>query len=271
LSIDYTQKSQDNFTISKPDGVQGLTGATGPAGTYTASSGVVISNSDIYMGGTGNLNQLQITSISSDAKPLIVKAAVSQTTNLIEAQSSSGTILFSVNNSGYIATPSSGLATWNASQLKGYPVSGNVPATGQVLTWDGNSWYAADITARGDHIIGDIYASPSGNIFTGNVLLNGAISGVLPDTNLTTIDFTPYSSGDCVKYIVKAKYGNSVQASEILITSDGVESYMTEYGLIFTSGLLANLSTNFSSQNIILSAKATNSNTSIHMFKTLIS
>ena len=70
---------------------------------------------------------------------------------------------------------------------------------------------------------------------------------------------------------MKAKYGTAVQASEILVTSDGTESYMTEYGLIYTSGLLADISTSYSSSNIILSAQAVHSNTSIHMFKILIS
>ena len=214
-----------------------------------------LSFGDMVMAPDANVH---VISTESTTIPFIAKGRVLQTANLIEARASDDSTLFYVDSGGYISTPSSGVATWNASQLKGYEVSGNVPVTGQVLTWNGTSWYAADV-------------SPSGKIFTGNVMLNGAISGVLSDTNLTTIDSTPYSSGDCVKYIVKAKYGTSVQASEILVTSDGTESYMTEYGLIYTSGLLADISTSFSSSSIVLSAKATNSNTSIHMFKILIS
>jgi len=171
--------------------------------------------------------------------------------------------------SGAITVPS-GSAQWNASQLKGYAVSGNVPATGQVLTWDGNSWYAADITAGGDHIIGDIYASPSGKIFTGNVLLNGAISGVLSNTTITPIDSTPYASGDCIKYIIKAKYGSAVQATEVLVVSNGTDSYMTEYGVLYSSGKLLNVSADLNSSNIRLLGQATYSNTSIHMMKVLI-
>jgi len=40
-------------------GATGFAGSTGPAGTYTAKSGIVISGSDIYMGGTGNLYELR--------------------------------------------------------------------------------------------------------------------------------------------------------------------------------------------------------------------
>jgi len=223
--------------------------------------------------GINNLNPnatLEIIAKSSVDRVLIVKSAISQSVNLFEAQSSSGTTLFSVSNSGYITTPSSGLATWNASQLKGYPVSGNVPATGQVLSWNGNSWYAADVTAGGDHIIGDIYASPSGKIFTGNVLLNGAISGVLSNTTITPIDSTPYASGDCIKYIIKAKYGSAVQATEVLVVSNGTDSYMTEYGVLYSSGKLLDVSADFNSSNIRLLGQATYSNTSIHMMKVLI-
>ena len=401
--------------------------------------------------GSGNLNPnstLEIIPKYATDKVLIAKGAISQTANLIEAQSSSGTTLFSVNSSGYISTPSSGVATWNASQLKGYAVSGNIPTTGQVLTWNGTSWYAADITAataltlnylqfnplnndptavegriwydndnhtlayfndsltaspihlgqdnvirvyntttgvipkgsvvyingshsstptvdyaladinqtrlviavasqdlqvnsygyvtsqgiitdlnthdftagdaiylsptvpggytnvvptapdyavqignvlyahpthgsifvcpvlesvRGDHIIGDIYASPSGKIFTGNVLLNGAISGVLSNTTITPIDSTPYASGDCIKYIIKAKYGSAVQATEVLVVSNGTDSYMTEYGLLYSSGKLLDVSADLNSSNIRLLGQATYSNTSIHMMKVLLS
>jgi hypothetical protein len=83
-------------------GATGLTGATGAGASLNAISGVVISGSDIYMGGTGNLNQLQVTSISSAAKPLVVQGAVSQSANLLEIQDSTGSILFSINNSGII-------------------------------------------------------------------------------------------------------------------------------------------------------------------------
>jgi len=227
-----------------------------------------LSFGDIVMAPDANVH---VISTESTTVPFIAKGAVSQTANLIEARASDDFTLFYVDSGGYISTPSSGLATWNASQLKGYAVSGNVPATGQVLTWNGNSWYAADITAGGDHIIGDIYASPSGKIFTGNVLLNGAISGVLSNTTITPIDSTPYASGDCIKYIIKAKYGSAVQATEVLVVSNGTDSYMTEYGVLYSSGKLLNVSADLNSSNIRLLGQATYSNTSIHMMKVLIS
>ena len=217
----------------------------GVAESYVGSSGVIVSGSNIYMGGTGTLNQLNFT------------ALVSQTANLLEVQNSSSAVISYIDASGN----QSGIS---ASYPSGITLSSGIPsvitnklyASGTMLHWNGS---AINNT------------SSSGNILTGNVVLNGTISGVLSNTNLATIDSTPYSSGDCVKYIVKAKYGTAVQASEILITSDGTDSYMTEYGLIYTSGLLADISTSFSSSNIVLSAQATNSNTSIHMFKILIS
>lgn len=405
-----------------------------------------LSFGDIVMAPDANVH---VISTESTTVPFIAKGAVYQTANIIEARASDDSILFYIDNSGYISTPSSGLATWNANQLQSYPIqTGHIPSSGQFLYYDGSGWMPENISIApsistnyidfkpqqnpptyeegrvfydkdsatlayynnkngvtlnigqenylyvknlnaisgilngqvvyidgaagkiptanlaiasnysksqvvgvatmdiplngygyittqgivhdintfgytagspiflsvsqsgnftsveplppnypvkvgtvlnvhnsqgsilvepishyvdGDQIVGDIYVRNSGNLFTGNVMLNGAISGTLSNTNLTTIDSTPYSSGDCVKYIVKAKYGTAVQASEILITSDGTDSYMTEYGLIYTSGLLADISTSYSSSNIVLSAKATNSNTSIRIFKTLIS
>ena len=403
-----------------------------------------LSFGDMVMAPDANVH---VISTESTTIPFIAKGRVLQTANLIEARASDDSTLFYVDSGGYISTPSSGVATWNASQLKGYAVSGNVPVTGQVLTWNGTSWYAADVTAAtaltlnslsfnplnsdptavegriwydndnhtlayfndslsnnpihigqenvirvynstggtilkgqivyingahsktptidlaianinyaktavgvaaynisngsygyvitqgivndlntnsfgdgdpiylsptisgaytnivpitpnytvkignilnshptqgaificpvlesvdGNNIVGDIYVSPSGKIFTGNVMLNGAISGVLSNTTITPIDSTPYASGDCIKYIIKAKYGSAVQATEVLVVSDGTDSYMTEYGLLYSSGKLLDVSADLNSSNIRLLGQATYSNTSVHMMKVLI-
>jgi hypothetical protein len=212
--------------------------------------------------GASNLNPnatLEVIANISTDKVLISKGAISQTANLIEAQSSSGTTLFSVDSGGYISTPSSGLATWNASLLNGYSVSNASPSSGQVLTWNGTSWTPVSTALNGN------------NIFTGNVVLNGAVSGVLSNTNINTIDSTPYSSGDCIKYIIRTKYGNTTQGSEILLVSDGTDTYMTEYAQVYTSGQLITFSADYNSSNIRLLGQAKYSNTSVHMMKVLIS
>jgi hypothetical protein len=223
-----------------------------PLATMTITSSNAVGINTISPGAA-----LGVVPVSNATKGLLVKGAASQSANLFEAQNASNTILSLIDSLGQI----SGVALNVASGITLF--SGIPPVTTSKLYSSGAKlyWHGSAINNT----------SSSGNILTGSVIIDGTISGVLPNTNLTTIDSTPYSSGDCVKYIVKAKYGTAVQASEILVTSDGTESYMTEYGLIYTSGLLANISTSYSSSNIVLSAQAVHSNTSIRMFKTLIS
>ena len=384
----------------------------------------------------------------STTVPFIAKGAVSQTANLIEARSSSNSPLFYVDSGGYISTPSSGLATWNASQLQGYAVSsGYAPSSGQFLYYDGSGWIPESISvvpsfttnyvdfnpmsnppayhegrvfydnashtlayynnesgvtlnigqenyiyvrnidvasgvsngqcvyingsngqlptvqlaraddvltsevigvatmdiphngygyittqgivhdlntnsyndgdivylspttsgaftstrplppyypvkvgiisykspnhgsllvnaspqyALGNSIIGDVYIRNSGNLFTGNVLLNGAVSGTLATTGVTEIDSTPYASGDCIKYIVRTKYSGAIHVSEILLASDGSDTYMTEYAQVYTSGSLITFSADYNSSNIRLLGQAAHANTAVHMMKVLI-
>ncbi len=85
---------------SGDQGATGLTGATGAGASLNAISGVVISGSDIYMGGTGTLNRLNINSVSASDKPFTIKGAVSQSANLFEVQNSSSTVLYSIDSSG---------------------------------------------------------------------------------------------------------------------------------------------------------------------------
>ena len=221
----------------------------GAAATANQNNQLVIGSTSIKVGKSDNTGEQAVSLTAPSGVSRLLEARINGTIYNIPLLPSGSTDLqnFTALNVASGITIPSGIP---------FVITNKLYASGTTLHWNGS---AINNT------------SSSGNILTGNVVLNGTISGVLSDTNLTTIDSTPYSSGDCVKYIVKAKYGTAVQASEILITSDGTESYMTEYGLIYTSGLLADISTSYSSSNIILSAQAINANTSIRIFKILIS
>jgi len=58
-----------------------------------------------------------------------------------------GAVLFSVDNGGYISTPSSGVATWNAGKLQGYNISTSVPISGTTLSWNqaASQWMSSGI------------------------------------------------------------------------------------------------------------------------------
>jgi hypothetical protein len=155
----------------------------------------------------------------------------------------------------------SGTAQWNASSLQGNPILNITPASGQVLAWSTSGWIPSGISSY----------SGSGSISTlGAVTLDGTVSGTLSTTNSTLLDSSPISSGDCIKYIIKAKHSTDIQSSEILLVANNGDSYMTQYGIVYTSSLLANFSTSISGSYINLYAQATNNNTDIKLFKTII-
>jgi microcystin-dependent protein len=95
--------------------------------------------------------QLKVTSDSDSRKTLIVKGAVSQTANLIEAQDSSGTALFSVDASGNISSPT----------ITALQAQTGVP-TGSVISFAGSSaptgWLICDGSAVSRTIYSDLYS-----------------------------------------------------------------------------------------------------------------
>jgi hypothetical protein len=136
-------------------GVAGGAGANGSAGAAAGNSGEVQYNSSgSFAGGSGLVyatsgTNVLVTAQAASDKPLIVKAAASQSANLFEIQNSSSTALVSVSSAGAITGDGSGLTTLNATNLS----SGTV-ATARLGTG------TADSTTylRGD----GSWATPSG-------------------------------------------------------------------------------------------------------------
>jgi len=150
----------------------------------------------------------------------------------------------------------SGIAQWNAAQIRGYPVYTGIPTSGQVLAWTSSGWYPSGVTST--------------NTNFGFVYLDGTISGNLSTTNPTLIESSPISSGDCIKYVTKSTYGTSVQSSEILLVANSSTCTLTEYAVVYTNSLLANFSCEISGSYINLFGRAINANTEIKLFKTMI-
>lgn len=158
----------------------------------------------------------------------------------------------------------SGIAQWNASQIRGYPVYTGVPTSGQVLAWTSSGWYPSGITSGGGG------GSSACCDALGFVTVNGTTSGILSTTGVTLIQSSPLSSGDCLKYITKAKYGTDLQSSEILLVANSSDSFMTQYGIVYTNSFLANFSCEISGSYINLFGQAVNANTEIKLFKITI-
>ena len=150
----------------------------------------------------------------------------------------------------------SGIAQWNAAQIRGYPIYTGIPTSGQVLAWTSSGWYPSGVTST--------------NTNFGFVYLDGTISGNLSTTNPTLIESSPISSGDCIKYITKIKYNTNIQSSEILLVANSSICTMTEYAVVYTTSSLIDFSCEISGSYINLFGKAANANTEVKLFKTMI-
>lgn len=78
---------------------------------------------------------------------------------------------------------------------------------------------------------------PSSEGSTG--FLNNVISLSTAGTQLDTFASGDYST---VKYSIQAKRGKEVHATDIKLVHDNVNTYSTEYGTVYTSGVLATYS-----------------------------
>lgn len=144
-------------------------------------------------------------------------------------------------------------AVWNANRIQDNAVSNVRPQNGDVLVWNGVQWEPKVVTGVGG-------SSSGGEVIT----------YTLSSTAETSVDSTPVASGECIKYIAKAKYSSSIHSTEILVNCDGTDAYMTEYAQIYSSSNLIQFRVDLNSSNIRLLATATNSNTSLKLLKVVL-
>lgn len=115
---------------------------------------------------------------------------------------------------------------------------------------------------------GDGAFSTSSYLKTGNATIDGTTTFTLVDTNPTAIDIA-YSNA--AKYLIKAEYGSDIQILECLAVCRDSSVYITLYGVIYTNTQLVRIDAQVQSYgHITLYATATNSNTIIRIYKTLI-
>lgn len=84
------------------------------------------------------------------------------------------------------------------------------------------------------------------------------------------IDIFSSSSYRSVKYLLQITNGTNYQISEINLIHDGTNSYLTEYGLITTNGVLINYDTDINSGNVRLLMSPINNTNTIKVVRTII-
>lgn len=114
-----------------------------------------------------------------------------------------------------------------------------------------------------DTNVANSYSLIYGNIDSNNIITTTNSANQVLDLFSTAL----YRS---VKYQVQVTSSTSYQISELLLIHDGTTSYITEYGLITTNGVLMSYDTDVSGGSVRLLISPTNNNNSIKFTKTSI-
>jgi len=126
--------------------------------------------------------------------------------------------------------------------------------TGKTLTARGN--VSADNLQATTLSVDDFYSSRT------------AISVGSANTTIDTFSASTYRS---VKYTIKVSDSTGYQALEVLLVHDGINSIITVYGSLSTTGSdLVTLSTVLTSGNVLLRATPVNSSTSMNLMATYV-
>lgn len=111
--------------------------------------------------------------------------------------------------------------------------------------------------------VANSYSLIYGNIDSNNIITTTNSANQVLDLFSTAL----YRS---VKYQIQVTSSTSYQISELLLIHDGTTSYITEYGLITTNGVLMSYDTDVSGGSVRLLISPTNNNNSIKFTKTSI-
>jgi len=158
--------------------------------------------------------------------------------NVFESSSSGSIINLSSSSYVFITYPA---------KTSIYLNSSSSPSSGQYLVANGDKSFSAQ------------------NLTASDIKTPLSVSYTLNSTNSTTVDST---SGNAIKYLIKAQYNSDTQLEECLIISKSNNVYITVYGQLYTSSQpLISVDASSVSGIINLSMIAANSGTNINLYK----
>jgi hypothetical protein len=193
--------SGTTFSNSAPDQTVSFTqsGATTVSGTYPNFTISSTDNNTTYGAGSGM--GLSGTTFSNTAPDQTVTLSPSGATT-ISGSYPNFTISSTDNNTTYSAGTGMGLsgttfsaqtstALWNANKLQGRAVATTIPATNQVLGWNGSQWTPQTVTGGPSYIAGTgvslsgttFSAQTSTALWNANKLQGRAVATTAPSTN----------------------------------------------------------------------------------------
>jgi hypothetical protein len=100
---------------------------------------------------------------------------------------------------------------------------------------------------------------------------NNVIQTTLATTSATTVDSWAKATYRSAKYLIQVTQGSNYQVSEIMIIQDSTNTYMTEFAVIETNGVLATFTSSIVSANAVLTVTmASATSATINIQRTLL-
>jgi len=247
-------------------------------GEFGASANFTFDNSTNLLSITGNITASNVVS----ANYLVSNSGcVSIGVGTLAVSGTSGGVFASTItdiNIGLFANIVMGSSSGNVTIQGNLIANGNV--TGTNLTGTLTTGAQPNVTS-----VGTLSAlSVSGNISTGNISVTNTVDAVnikvtdlfskRTSINITTdtpIDTFPTSSFRSAKYTMRAGNGVDYQALEVLLVHNDINSIITVYGSLSTSGTdLVAFTTDISAGNVNVYATAVGPNTNLNLMGTYV-
>jgi hypothetical protein len=160
--------------------------------------------------------------------------------------------------------------------------NGAIYATTFVGALSGAATTAATVTTNAQPNITSVGTLTSlavtGNITTGNVSGTSAVVGTYSEltgstatttsTTQTAIATFAVATYGAAKFVVQATDGTKRHITELLVTHDGANTFITEYGVIKTSTSLYDITADISAGNVRLLATSASANSTVYRVAT---
>jgi hypothetical protein len=265
-------------TASQPNITSlGTLSALGVNGTVTAVA--FTANTGVFTGDAGGLSNVVAANISGTVATATTAGTVTTaaqpnitstgtlTSLTVSGNSTSGNVIASSGTMQYGTNPGSGVISVNTGTTTagifattitdinlGLAANIIMGATGKTVTARGN--VTADNLQSNSLSVGDFYSSRT------------AVSVGSANTVIDTFDASTYRSA---KYTIKVSDSTGYQALEALLVHDDINSIITVYGSLSTTGSeLMSLSTVVNGDDIELRATPVNSSTSVNLMGTYV-
>jgi len=255
----------------------GTLSALGVNGTVTAVA--FTANTGVFTGDAGGLSNVVAANISGTVATATTAGTVTTaaqpnitstgtlTSLTVSGNSTSGNVIASSGTMQYGTNPGSGVISVNTGTTTagifattitdinlGLAANIIMGATGKTVTARGN--VTADNLQSNSLSVGDFYSSRT------------AVSVGSANTVIDTFDASTYRSA---KYTIKVSDSTGYQALEALLVHDDINSIITVYGSLSTTGSeLMSLSTVVNGDDIELRATPVNSSTSVNLMGTYV-